>query len=297
MGVVANADFASDEMMRRHRSMGSPSVRAEWAVETDPARLDGVFSKFAAQGIRPLVLAGFQDRFPARAAIRRFCSGIAARFGPGGSMDLPRAAAVRHIELGNETSYPYQTATYGEPERYAELVQTCAGAVRQGNPRVGVLAQGDDPASVGWVARMHRAVPELGGLVAGWTSHPYGPPSRGEALLDRVRDQTAAMGSAAPIFVTEWGLASDNRRCLSNNYGWTRCMTPGQARDALVQTVRRWRDKYPRLRAIYYYQTKDQRRSGSSAEGEHYFGLTRHDGAPKQPLYDAFKDLVAAGGS
>ena len=33
-----------------------------------------------------------------------------------------------------------------------------------------------------------------------------------------------------PLWITEWGLSTDNGRCLSDNYGWDKCMTYGGRR-------------------------------------------------------------------
>ena len=60
---------------------------------------------------------------------------------------------------------------------------------------------------------MFAAVPDLGNRVAGWTIHPYGP--NWATRIDSTVNSTETAGSPRmPIWVTEWGLASDNGRCL-----------------------------------------------------------------------------------
>ena len=64
---------------------------------------------------------------------------------------------------------------------------------------------------------MYTAVPDLTKYVACWTIHPY------ENWHNRLADlisQTAAHGapSSIPIDITEWGVDSDNGRCLEYNY-------------------------------------------------------------------------------
>jgi hypothetical protein len=147
---------------------------------------------------------------------------------------------------------------------------------------VGLLAQADDAntGSANWVNGMFDAVPDLGTRVAGWTIHPYGPRTKWEPRLDRLVAQTGARGasSSIPIYVTEWGLASDNGRCLSDNYGWDPCMSYSAAATALHGTVADMRAKYgARLRAFFLYQGHDQRASGATTEREHYFGALRSD--------------------
>ncbi len=94
-------------------------------------------------------------------------------------------------------------------------------AIKAANPRVGLLVQADD-ANINpspWVRDMHAAVPNLGNLAAGWTVHPYGPRSRWEPRIARLISQTAGVGwPALPIFMTEWGISTDDGRSLSDNY-------------------------------------------------------------------------------
>ena len=83
---------------------------------------------------------------------------------------------------------------------------------------MGLLAQADN-ASGNWVKSMYHAVPSLSSYVAGWTIHPYGV--GWQTRLQDLISQTAAQGapSTIPIDITEWGLTTDNGRCLSDNYG------------------------------------------------------------------------------
>lgn len=303
IGVVSNSDYGTTEMMNRHQAMGSPSVRWEVGRSADfsTGSHDGLMDDFARRGIQPLVLFGWGNSYPSSAEVERFCRTYSARFARGGTFwngkSYSDAVKPAYIEFGNETSYSYHSAVHRQPETYARLFKTCAEAARKANPNMKVLAQAEDPANVGWLNKLYATVPDLNNWVGGWTSHPYGPESRSDNwLFDQVYNGTAAKGSNAPILVTEWGLSTDNGRCLNDNYQWGTCMTYGQARDAFVSTVNRWKSKYgSRLTHVYYFQTKDRIASGDTNERENFFGLTQIGGAPKQPFYDTFVNMVRNG--
>jgi hypothetical protein len=142
---------------------------------------------------------------------------------------------------------------------------------------------------------MFDAVPDLASRVAGWTSHPYGPRSNWEPRLSRLASQTAARGasSAIPIYITEWGVASDNGRCLSDNYGWNRCMTYAAAASALRSTVADMRAIYgTRLHAFFVYQGHDQRASGATSQRENYFGALRSNLSDKGAYSAAVRSFL-----
>ncbi len=189
----------------------------------------------------------------------------AVAFGPGGSFwrgrSFPSGTAVTDIEFGNETNNPYQFGFtehwYEEPafiqraEEYARRLRDAQVAIAATGAPVGLLAIGDQYGGhTSWDEAMFRAVPDLGQRVAGWTVHPYGPEWWSE--IDNEIAQTQAHGapSSIPIYITEWGVSSDNGRCLSDNFGWNRCMTYQEAAEALGSTVAGMRARYgSRLRA------------------------------------------------
>jgi hypothetical protein len=270
--------------------LGAKVVRVEFDISQPASDLRATIAAHAANGTRVLPLAGFYMTMPTAAQARNLAN-WAREFGPGGTFWAGRSDgqfAIREIEFGNETSYGYQYGdswdqpSYGARAReYALRFRDAQEAVRAANAGVGLLAQADDAnMGAGWVNGMFDAVPDLGSRVAGWTIHPYGPRSNWEPRLNRLASQTAARGasSAIPIYITEWGLASDNGRCLSNNYGWDPCMTYATAASALHSTVADMRALWgSRLRALFLYQGHDQRASGATSEREHYFGALRSD--------------------
>jgi hypothetical protein len=305
-GLVASADAVASS--RWADSGLFPEIaRIEFDISTPARELRPAIEAHAANGTRVVLLASFHRRLPTSAEARNLGS-WARDFGPGGAFWAGRAdasLAVRQIEFGNETSFGYQ---YGDApgdagytaraREYALRLVDAADAVRAANPAVGLLAQADSGGteSSAWVDGMFEAVPDLAQRVAGWTVHPYGPRASWQDRMDRLIAQTEARGADddVPIWITEWGISSDDGRCLDGNYGWDRCMTYAAAADALAQTVEEMRRAYgDRLRAFLLYQGTDQRPSGTSSSREHYFGALRSDRSAKGRYTDAVRELLA----
>jgi hypothetical protein len=287
------------------QQLGAHTVRMEFAIGTSPSTFAPIVEQYAKAGIRILPLAGFEGTLPTSAQAESLAS-WAAEFGSGGSFwqgkSFPAGTAMTNIEFGNETSYTYQfsenssSAVASRAQTYAIRFKEAYEAIHAANPNVGLLAQADDgnTGSSTWVDNMFKAVPNLGQIVAGWTVHPYGP--EWQARIDRLISQTQADGasSSIPIYVTEWGLATDNGRCLSNNYGWNPCMTYAEAATALNSTVTGMLARYgSRLRALYLYQAQDLSESGTSTDREEYFGSLQRNGAPKGAYTTEVQSLLS----
>jgi len=307
-GLVSGANGAIPAGMAES-GLSPALVRIEFDVSTPVHELRPAIEAHAANGIRVLPLAGFHGELPTAAEARNL-AGWAREFGPGGSfwVDRPDASfAVREIEFGNETSFGYQYGDAPGDESYAARAREYAvrfadahEAISAANPAVGLLAQADSGGfeSAAWVDGMFDAVPDLASGVAGWTIHPYGPRSSWQPRIDRLVAQTAARGAGddVPIWITEWGISTDDGRCLDANYGWDPCMTWADAATALEETVRGMRRAYgDRLRGILLFQVTDQRPSGKSSSREHYFGALRSDFTPKGRYTDAVRALLAGG--
>lgn len=290
MTPVESADAA-------HR-LGARRARVEFPIGTAAADMRATIAAYADRGIAVLPLAGFPRALPSREAARSL-AGWAREFGPGGAFWADRSdghLAIMRIEFGNETSYT-QPARGGE---YALRLRDTFRAIRASDARVGLLAQADD-ANRGprWLDAMFRAVPDLADMVDGWTIHPYGPRSSWEPRIDRLIAQTRrhGAGDAIPIDVTEWGLATDDGRCLSSNYGWPdRCMTYDAAARALRDTIAGMTARYgARLRSLFVYQATDQMRPGATSDREHYFGALRRDLGEKDAYTAEVRRQLAAG--
>ena len=107
---------------------------------------------------------------------------------------------------------------------------------------------------------MFSAVPDLNKRIAGWTIHPYGPKSRYGPIMDQAVRDTAKHGDTTlPFFITEYGISTDNGRCLDSNYNWPTCLTYQQAADGLHGAIADMRQTYgTRLAAMYIYSTARQ---------------------------------------
>jgi hypothetical protein len=302
MGVVAGS--AHQYELSFLRAMGMHTARIEFGIGTSASNLASDVDAYARAGIRPLLLATFWGRNPTTAEAQNLASWAKA-YGPGGTFwagkSYPTGTAVTKIEFGNETSYSYQfsdnsSGTYAaRAQTYAQRARDAVTAIRAANPNVGLLVQGDNAQQqTAWVQNMFRAVPSLGDLAAGWTIHPYGPswPTRIDSTINSTR---TAGARDLPIWVTEWGLSSDNGRCLSDNYGWNRCMTYGEAATTLHSVLFGMQSRYgSRLDGFYLYQAHDQRASGSSTGREYYFGALQSDGAAKGAYTTEVKGDLAA---
>lgn len=287
------------------QKVGAHTARMEFGIGTSASQLAPIIEEYARAGIRPLLLAGFDGRLPTAAEAQNLAS-WAAEFGPGGTFwqgkSFPTGTAVTAIEFGNETSYTYQfsdnsTSAYASrAQTYALRLKEAYEAIHAVNPNVGLLGQADDGDNgPEWVDNMFAAVPNLGQMVAGWTVHPYGP--GWETKINRLISQTNSVGapSTIPIDITEWGLASDNGRCLSDNYGFNQCMTYQEAATTLQSNLAAMRTRYgSRLASFYLYEARDEDATGTSTEREGYFGTLQSDEAPKGAYTTTVQSLLAS---
>ena len=282
--------------------LGAHHVRMEFEIGAPATDLDAAIGKYASKGIQVLPLAGFHGRMPSADEAHNLAS-WARRFGPGGTFWQGRSDgryAITDIEFGNESSYSYQ-GTQGRGAEYAQRFRDAYDAIHgsDGNASVGLLAQADDgnSGSSAWVDSMFNAVPDLAKRVSGWTIHPYGPQSRWQARMDRLISQVGARGapSSIPMVITEWGLATDDGRCLDDNYGWNTCMTYSAAADAISSTLSGMKARYgSRLRALYLYQSTDRSPPGATNGRESYFGALKRDQSDKGAYTTTVKRELAS---
>lgn len=303
MGVVVGSAITW-EMPFVHK-LGAHTAREEFEIGTPTSQMSSTIEASAKVGVKPLLLASFYGSLPTPAQAQSL-GAWAAQFGPGGSFwrgkNLPASSAVTSIEFGNETSYEYQysndtAADYASrAQTYALRFKEAEEAIHAANPNVGLLAQGDPGNAPGtsWMDNMFKAVPNLGSLVAGWTVHPYGP--GWQAIMDKVLSSAKADGapSTIPLDVTEWGLSSDNGRCLDDNYGFNECMTYSEAATTLTSNLTAMRARYgSRLASFYLFQARDQDETGASSSREGYFGALQSNEAPKGEYTSTVQSLLS----
>ena len=296
------------------KQLGAKGARMEFDIDTPAADLAASVEAYAKAGIQPLLLAGFQGRTPTVAQAANLASWAAA-YGPGGSFwtgkGYPASVAVTKIEFGNESNQSWQyaslasnpswasTSTYASiAQGYARAFKEAATKIEAANAGVGLLAIGDAPGNwAQWMNNVYAAVPDFSDYVAGWTMHPYGPQARWQPNMDNALAQLAAhkAPTSTPIYVTEYGLSTDNGRCLDDNYGWDKCLTYDQAGSALSASVAAMRARYgSRLAAMFLYQAHDLADAGASGSRESYFGGLTLDGATKGAYTAAIKSLLSA---
>ena len=304
MGLVAGS--AATYELPFLQQMGARTARLVWSIGTPAATLAPAMDAYARAGVRPVLLATFYGRNATTAEAQSLASWAAA-YGPGGSFWQGKGysadTGVKEIEFGNETSYSYQfsdnsLSTYAaRAQTYAQRAKEAATAIKAANSNVGLLAIGDNAVNQSaWMINMFRAVPDLDDFVDGWTIHPYGP--NWAARIDSTINSASTAGARdLPVWVTEWGLSTDNGRCLSDNYGFDKCMTYDAAATTLRATVSGMQSRYgSRLGAFFLYQAHDQYASGTQSGREAYFGAQQSTGAAKGAYTTEVRSALAANG-
>lgn len=273
------------------RAAGADLARVEFSISSTPADMQPLVASYASKRIRIQPLAGFHGRIPTMDEARNLRR-WALRFGPKGTFWKTHKTArlpFGRIEFGNETSYGWQygdepaDATYRERARVYALRARDAAISLQGTG-VTLLLQADDGgfSSDTWLEEMFEAVPDLGQYAGGWTLHPYGP--SGAARIDRLLTalRSRMLPRAPLVFVTEWGLATDDGRALSDNYGYGTNLTYAHAAAVLRAVLDLWRTRYgSALAQVIIFQSSDRMPPGASTDREHYFGVLKADGNAK----------------
>jgi hypothetical protein len=303
MGVVSGSALSYE--LPFIQKLGAHTARLEFSINTPISQMAPILESYAKAGIRPLLLAGFEGGMPSPAEAQNLAN-WASEFGPGGSLwkgkSYPSGTAVTDIEFGNETSYTYQYSDNSQSgyasraQTYALRFKEAATAIQTADPSVGLLAQGDSGGSgPEWVNQMFKAVPNLGQYVAGWTIHPYGP--EWQSRINNLISTTQADGapSTIPVYITEWGLDSDNGRCLEYNFGWNKCMTYEEAASVLSSAISSMHASFPsRLAAVYLFQANDQQPAGVSTSLESHFGALQNSGEPKGNYTSVVESLLSS---
>ncbi len=303
MGINGRTDaIAGPKAMRR---LGAGLVRVEWPVWQPPEKLQRTIAAYAAAGVKVQPLAGLPGGMPTAdqaANLRNW----ALRFGPKGTFwkrPEGRRLAITAIEFMNETSFGYQYGDNPGDASYAARAQEYAlrardAAVALRGTGVRLLVQADDAGSKRstWVNEMFAAVPDLQNYAGGWIVHPYGPTG-----TDRIQRMIADLGAngvpldSIRVYITEWGLSTDDGRMLDDNYGYPRDMTFGAAAKTLDDTLASWRSAFGAyLKQVILFQDFEWHASGASTDRESYFGLLRSNLSDKGLYTTQVRDEILA---
>jgi hypothetical protein len=270
-------------------------VRFETSIDTPASQLAQYVGGMASKGTEVIIMASFYGRIPSTAEAQNLASWAKA-YGPGGTFWKGRSDsqyAMRHIEFGNETDQSWEYGGCGpgcsgytaRAQQYALRAKDAADAISAANPNVSLLAIGEDGGCgcSQWMDGMFSAVPDLNKRIGGWTLHPYGPKSRYAPLFSQLIKDTAKHGDTTlPFYATEYGISTDNGRCVSKNYTWPLCLTYAQAAANMHASIADMHATYgSRLAALMIYNQRDQATTGSTSNYEGYFGVMQKNGAPK----------------
>lgn len=214
---------------------------------------------------------------------------------------------LRYVEPGNEDFYNYgnksTTSSIASTKATAYAKQIKAIHAALAGTGCQVLAQFDFPHWNGIEFKaIQAAVPDFPAYVDGVTIHPYiDDVNRIKTMLAR----WASLGGSidVPVWVSEWGIATDDGRALTPKepttgtiYGRPNNLTYEQAAGLVRPTFDRIAAAC-NLKAFFGYQDRDQREHGVSLDPEHYFGfctlVAGNPGPPKEPYTREFKALGA----
>jgi hypothetical protein len=299
-----NSGTNMNEDLQGAAILGAKLVRVGWSIGTTAAAMEPVIAGYASKGIRVQPVAEFYGTMPTPAEAQNLAS-WAKVYGPGGTFwagGSDGQLAIPAVEFGNETASGAQYGVRkGEPayttlaENYATRFREAAEAINATGTDVGLLAQDDDETG-DWINGMYSAVPDLTKYVAGWTIHPYGGEQYNRDRFNDLIAQTAEHGaSAIPIDVTEWGVTTDNGRCLEFNEGLNPCMTYEEAAQTLKSTVT-WITNLlgSRLQDLFIYQVRDQKPTGQTTNWQDYFGALQHELQPKGAYTTQVESLLSS---
>jgi len=272
LGALYNNDLAI------LNKVGASLVRIEKPITATPDELRSVVAVHAGQGKRLVLLLGYgAGGYPDPSV----CANV-------GAVARTLAGSLAAIEIGNEDSYSYK-ANNANPAAYARLYDACRRqAAGTGVP---ILAQFDDAnRGPGWWDGLFAAVPGL--RADGWVVHAYQPDFAQK--IQRHLDYLAGKGASAPLWLTEFGFATDDGRCLSDNYGWNKCMSYVEAAQRVREYVGTLRTRFAgQVAAATLYHAADKDPAGASSNREEFFGITKVDGSDKGPYTQAVRELIA----
>jgi hypothetical protein len=303
VGLVSGPAAGWEANMVSAAGLHPKVVRIPFNITDSAASVQTDVAAVAAKGEQALLLAEFPGRIPSSSEAQHLAE-WARTVGPGASMWQGRSdgyLAPRYIEFGNETNEGYQfggvssgSSYIARAQSYAQRARDAAAAIAAANNGVGLLAQADNGGCgcSQWVDGMFSAVPDLNNRIAGWTAHPYGPQGRYRPILDQLIRDTARHGdTSVPIFITEFGISTNNGSCVSGNMGWPTCLTYQQAADGMHNAIADMHYTYgTRLAQLYMFEERDM--GGTNTQQANY-GFVKTDGSTKGAYTEQGKTELA----
>lgn len=244
-------------------------------ARTSRSEVEAIAAEYAALGTRIVPLVDFNGAAPPEAEARNVGTWATV---PG----------VEAIEFGNEPWLQNESWDYAQ---YARSFKAAHDAVAAANPHMTLIAVGDS------ANRSHRpglrvmqAMKDAGVRPRAVQFHPYGP-GWGNRLDDLKRDLADVGWAGTQMWATETGVASDDGRTLTDNYGWNRSMTYTEAATTTEQIVNGLRAGG--VARVMLYMGTDYAAPGTSNEREWYFGLTTSTNGDKGALTAKARSLLA----
>lgn len=272
----------------------------------DFAAYDGIVADAARQGLtmfpflgeppawavdRP---AGERGWRPPRhnADFARFAAAAVRRWGPRGTFWLEHPKVpyrpIRDWQVWNEPNLPVLWQPEPDAAAYVRLLRTAARAMHAADPGVTVIAAGVPDSALGGVpqARYLRQLYAAGvaGAADALAVHAYAPDPAGvAALVARARRIMTARGDGSPLWVTEFGWASQGEPSLFTTTERAQARFVSQSVLAL-----RVLSGPLRIRGVFAFRWQDvaERHPGHEVWPFHS-GLLRADGSAK-PALEAF---------
>jgi hypothetical protein len=303
VGLVSGPAAGWEANMVSAAGLHPKVVRIPFSITDSASAVQADVAAVAAKGEQALLLAEFPGFIPTTQQAQNLASWAKA-VGPGAAMWQGRSdgyLAPRYIEFGNETNESYQfggvssgPSYVSRAQQYALRAKDAATAIAAANNGVGLLLQADNGGCgcSQWVDGMFSSVPDLNTRIAGWTAHPYGPQGRYRPILDQLLRDVAKHGDTSlPIFITEFGISTNNGACVSGNMGWPTCLTYQQAADSMHNSIADMHYTYgTRIAQLYMFEERDM--GGSNSQQANY-GFLKTDGSPKGAYTDEAKRELA----
>ena len=276
LGLGINAGSALDYELPFIQKLGAHTARMEFAINESVSAMEPITEAYARAGVEAPAAGVLHGNVPNSAEAKNVANWAAA-FGPGGTFwqgkHFPgqRRRHRHRVRQRDQLQLPilrrHSAGLRDSRAEYATGSRKLRNRSRQRRQGSDMLAQGGPatPVQPGCRTCSRQSPTSASWSPDGRSIHTV--PIGNSRSTRRSRPKADGAPSTVPIDVTEWGLSSDNGRCLENNFGFNACMTYSEAASTLASNVAAMRAKYgSRLGGFYLYQAHDQKPTGGSTE-------------------------------